>query len=375
MDKKCEICEQMNNSFNQFCQNCGHKFETNPHGTEKKNGKLASRHRLLILIIAAISITLVIVLVSQLFNNDQAGSNEIEESGTFNTENIEDSTEDLIIDDEPSEPEILFDTESSYHGELNGYKSYDNPNLHTYEKTYQTLEDLFQDVPTSSIPSLSDVLTKVDEPIVFYITDSFRDTTKANVVAVQIYHNNEVISYSFYPNNYSESHPETILTITDFIGKSVDEVIEIADHNQQKLFELTRDQIIAENQNSEDVVYQYSHMDYISPTPQPFELIFSDHHDGQIIKKYSQIQLENKTYESDLMNEQLESFNDYQVTYNLLEEDKYYSINMEHDLYLIGFKTNETAFITIYEDRYGRKIGFDHENSPGIDHVNVELYR
>src|SRR5699024_6826497 len=110
---------------------------------------------------------------------------------------------------------------------------------------------------------------------------------------------------------------------------------EIADHNQQKLFELTRDQIISENQNSEDVVYQYSHMDYISPTPQPFELIFSDHHDGQIIKKYSQIQLENKTYESDLMNEQLESFNDYQVTYNLLEEDKYYSIDMEHDLYLI----------------------------------------
>lgn len=376
MDKKCTHCEHMNNSDNQFCQNCGHKFESyiqKINHVEKKNSKITPGHRLLILIIATVSIALVIVLVNQLSSDDQAGSNEAQILETSETENIEDSIDDSMIEEKLSEPEILFNAESNYHGELDGYKSYEDPNSYTYEKNYGTLAELLGDGPINSLPPLSAVLTKVEEPIVFYITDSFRATTKANVHAVYIFHNNEVTTYSFHPNNYGESNPETIITVSDFIGKSVDEVIELSDQNQKKLFELTRSEIVTENQDSADLVYQYSQMDYISPKPQPFELIFSERYDGQLIRKYSKIQLENKEYQTDLMNEQLENFNDYHVTYNLLLEDKYYSINMEHDIYLLGFKTNETPFITIYEDRYMKEIRFDNENTIGIDTLNIKI--
>lgn len=361
--KECKHCMKLNNSDSQFCQHCGHKLEINETSqNEVKSNKSIARQWLQILILVIVGVILVTFLVNRL---------SIDHTVDMEVQNV--SGDDLNDDEESSEPKLLYATESKYHGDLNGYKSYEDSNSYTYEKNYETLEDLLGDATGSSIPPLSSVLTKVKEPIVFYVTNSYRATTMANVHNVLIFHNDEVTTYSFHPNKYDESNPETVLTITDFIGKSVSEVIEIADQNQRTLFELTRNEILSENQDDANLIYQYSQMEYLSPKPQPFELLFSEQYDGQLIRKYAKIKLENKKYSTDLMNEQLESFNDYEVTYNLLLEDRYRSIEPKHNIYLLGFKTNESSLVTIYDGRYGKGFRFDNENTSGIKTENVRL--
>lgn len=292
---------------------------------------------------------------------------------TTQTEQAEVTTE--IEEVEPEEPELLFTTESEYHGEVNGFKSYENENSFSYQRRFDTLEDLLREATINSRPTLSAALTKVEEPLVFYITDSYRATEKANVLYVMVFHENMVTNYPLYPNNYAETHPETSLILDDFVGLSAEEAEALADETQKKLFELTREEIISENESNEDLVYQYSQMEYISPEPQTFELLLSEQYPGaQIIRKYSKITLQKKDSAYDLMNEQLEDFNDYKVTYNLLDKDEYRSL-LGDDRYLIGFTTGENAVVTIYEGRGepGDGIIFDTEHTSGINTENLNL--
>lgn len=322
--------------------------------------------------IAAIILVGLIVLINILFDSDSTDK--------ASPDVIDTSLDDASSDEEEiSEPELLFTNESYYSGNVNGYKTYEHVNSYTYEQNYDTLESLFNDAPPTGTATLSAVLTKVDEPLAFYVTDSYRKGDKATVDFVYIYEDDEVTSYSFLPNNYAESNPETVLTINDFIGKTVDEVATIADENQKLLFELTREEIISENEYDDELIFQYSSMDYFSPKPQPFEIIFPEAGGGQLIRKYTKINLENKGTHNQLMGSQLDEFNDYHVTYNILREDKYSSIPLRElsadfkRTYLIGFKTGNTSFVTIYEGNGSDKIRFDHEDTSGIN--TEDLFR
>lgn len=400
MEKYCSKCGYENKERSQFCSQCGQKLdetkndennnelrtkdnETEATITETEPNKVNDKSKKRAGIIGASVVGLIaLVIFGTHYYNKNTLADEAEQSAPEEQLSQSDGESSEVEETQP----LLFDPHPNYqHGSddpILDNKVFENPESYTYLNTYETFEDMYlasldKDNFDLLDAPLSAVLTKINEPQLFYIYDSVNKAVEdAVLLYVLLFDNKQVTTYPLYPNNFSESNPDTVLKMNDFIGISTTEAIQLVEKTHQQLFDLTIEDILSQHEHNEDIVYQYSQLEYIAPIPQPFELLFTDNYVGQVIKKYTQIQLSNEGATSDLLN-QLEDFNDYVITYNLLHYDRFISALPNNDEYAItGFRTNETGFGTIYKRpdlRTHIRIRFDDEHTTDIEHEDLKL--